>query len=90
MGDESAESLFELLALDDHIDHSVLQKKLRTLKLIRELLFDGLLDLLVNSFLGTNSCFLNLCRGRFTNATLDSGLLSRGGATSQLQVRSHN
>src|SRR6476646_6045241 len=44
MGDESAESLFELLALDNHIDHSVLQKKLRTLKLIRELLLDGLLD----------------------------------------------
>ena len=43
---------------------------------------DGLPDLLVNSFFGTNSCFLNLGRGAFTNATASSGLLSRGGATS--------
>jgi hypothetical protein len=43
---------------------------------------DGLLDLLVNSFLGTNSCFINLGNGRFTNATLTAGLISRGGATS--------
>lgn len=43
---------------------------------------DGLLDLLVNSFLGTNSCFLNLGNGRFTNATRTAGLISRGGSTS--------
>ena len=43
---------------------------------------DGLLDLLVNSFFGTNSCFLNLGNGRFTNATRNAGLISRGGATS--------
>lgn len=43
---------------------------------------DGLLDLLVNSFFGTNSCFLNLGHGRFTNATPNAGLISRGGATS--------
>lgn len=43
---------------------------------------DGFLDLLVNSFFGTNSCFLNLGHGRFTNATRNSGLISRGGATS--------
>ena len=43
---------------------------------------DGLPDLLVNSFLGTNACFLNLGNGKFTNATPTSGLLPRGGATS--------
>ena len=43
---------------------------------------DGLLDLLVNSFLGPGHCFLNLGSGQFTNATAHSGLLSRGGATS--------
>ena len=43
---------------------------------------DGLPDLLVNSFFGTNSCFLNLGSGRFTNATPNAGLISRGGATS--------
>ncbi|PYI85842.1 MAG: hypothetical protein DME26_10060 [Verrucomicrobia bacterium] len=43
---------------------------------------DGLLDLLVNSFFGTNSCFLNLGNGGFKNATRNAGLISRGGATS--------
>src|SRR5207247_11461933 len=43
---------------------------------------DGLLDLLVNSFWGTNSCFLNLDNGRFTNASRTAGLISSGGATS--------
>jgi len=43
---------------------------------------DGLLDLLVNSFFGTNSCFLNRSLGGFTNATQNAGLISRGGATS--------
>jgi hypothetical protein len=43
---------------------------------------DGLPDLLVNAFFGTNSCFLNLGRGRFTDATGTAGLISRGGATS--------
>lgn len=43
---------------------------------------DGLTDLLVNSFLGTNSCFLNLGHGQFTNVTGSSGLMSRGGSTS--------
>jgi len=42
---------------------------------------DGLLDLLVSCFFGTNSCFVNLGNGRFTNATPNSGLSSRGGAT---------
>ncbi len=43
---------------------------------------DGLSDLLVNSFFGTNSCFLNLGNGGFTNATQNAGLISRGGNTS--------
>lgn len=43
---------------------------------------DGWLDLLVNSFIGTNSCFLNLGHGRFTNATQHAGLNPRGGSTS--------
>jgi hypothetical protein len=43
---------------------------------------DGFPDLLVNSFFGTNSCFLNPGNGRFTNATAHSGLSPRGGATS--------
>jgi enediyne biosynthesis protein E4 len=43
---------------------------------------DGLPDLLVNSYFGTNSCFLNLGNGRFTNATRNAGLISRGGSTS--------
>jgi len=43
---------------------------------------DGLLDLLVNSFFATNSCFLSLGDGRFTNATRDAGLMNRGGSTS--------
>jgi hypothetical protein len=43
---------------------------------------DGWLDLLVNSFFGTNSCFLNLGSGQFTDATPNADLLSRGGATS--------
>src|SRR6185503_297312 len=42
---------------------------------------DGLLDLLVNSFFGTNSCFINSENGRFAAST-NSGLSSRGGATS--------
>jgi enediyne biosynthesis protein E4 len=43
---------------------------------------DGFLDLVVNSFFGTNSLFLNAGSGTLTNATRKSGLLSRGGATS--------
>lgn len=39
-------------------------------------------DILVNSFFGTNSCFLNLGNGRFADATKTSGLSPRGGATS--------
>jgi hypothetical protein len=42
---------------------------------------DGLLDLLVNSFFGTNSCFINSGNGRFA-ASSNSGLSARGGATS--------
>ena len=42
---------------------------------------DGLLDLLVNSFFGTNSCFINSENGRFAAST-NSGLSARGGATS--------
>ena len=40
MGDEGAERFFQLLALDDHIDHAMLKKKLRPLKLIGQLLLD--------------------------------------------------
>lgn len=43
---------------------------------------DGMLDLLVNSFFGTNSYLLNLGSGRFRNATRESGLIPRGGSTS--------
>jgi enediyne biosynthesis protein E4 len=42
---------------------------------------DGLLDLLVNSFFGTNSCFINSGSGRLAAST-NSGLTARGGATS--------
>jgi len=42
---------------------------------------DGWLDLLVNSFFGTNSCFINSGNGRFAAST-NSGLSARGGATS--------
>ena len=44
MGDESAERFFQLLALDDHVDHAMLKKKFRPLKLIGQLLLDRLLD----------------------------------------------
>lgn len=43
---------------------------------------DGSIDLLVNSFLGPNACFLNLGNGNFTNVTQSAGLSSRGGSTS--------
>src|SRR5688500_18966200 len=39
---------------------------------------DGLLDLLVNSFFGTNSCFINSGNGRFAAET-NTGLAARGG-----------
>ncbi len=39
-------------------------------------------DLLVNSFLGPNACFLNVGGGRFTNVTVTAGLVSSGGTTS--------
>src|SRR5688572_17396686 len=42
---------------------------------------DSLLDLLVNSFFGTNSCFINSGNGRFAAST-NNGLSARGGATS--------
>src|SRR5687767_5361240 len=42
---------------------------------------DGLLDLLVNSFFGTNNCFINSGNGRLAAST-NSGLSARGGATS--------
>ena len=42
---------------------------------------DGWLDLLVNSFFGTNSCFINSENGRFAPST-NSGLSARGGSTS--------
>src|SRR5207245_4423462 len=38
------DSLLEALARHDQIDHAVFQQELRTLKLRRELLLDGLLD----------------------------------------------
>src|SRR5688572_30890204 len=44
MGDESAQRLLELLALDNHVDHPVFQQKLGSLKLVRQLLLDGLFD----------------------------------------------
>ena len=34
MGDEGAESFLQLFTLDNHVDHAVLQEKLRALKLI--------------------------------------------------------
>jgi len=43
---------------------------------------DGRLDLLVNSFMGPNACFLNAGDGRFTNVTASAGLVSSGGTTS--------
>src|SRR5262245_38525344 len=43
---------------------------------------DGRLDLLVNSFMGPNACFLNKGDGRFTNITTSAGLISVGGTTS--------
>ena len=44
MRDESAEGFLQLSALHDHIDHAMLQQKFRSLKLVRQLLFNGLLD----------------------------------------------
>ena len=43
---------------------------------------DGKLDLVVNSFMGPNACFLNQGNGHFTNITEESGLTSNGGTTS--------
>ena len=43
---------------------------------------DGQLDLLVNSFMGPNACFLNLGSGRYSNFTATAGLVSKGGTTS--------
>jgi len=41
---EGADRLLETLALDDHIDHAVFEKKFGPLELIRQLLLDGLFD----------------------------------------------
>src|SRR6185436_4976268 len=44
MGNERAQCFFELFALHDHVEHAMLQQKFGPLKLIRQLLFNGLLD----------------------------------------------
>ena len=44
MRDEGAQGFFQMSALHDHIDHVMLQQKFRSLKLVRQLLFNGLLD----------------------------------------------
>ena len=43
---------------------------------------DGALDLLVTSMGGPNACFLNDGHGRFTNVTVQAGLVSKWGASS--------
>lgn len=43
---------------------------------------DGRPDLLVTSFFGPNTCFVNLGDGRFANVTERAGLPARGGVTS--------
>jgi len=44
VGNKRAEGFFELFALHDHVEHAMLQQKFGSLKLIRQLLFNGLLD----------------------------------------------
>ncbi len=44
MRHERAQRLFQLLAFHNHIDHAMLQKKHRPLKLVRQLLLDRLHD----------------------------------------------
>ena len=44
MTDQGADRLFQLLALDDHVDHPMVEQKLRPLELVRQLLLDRLLN----------------------------------------------
>ena len=44
MSDQRADRFFQLLAFDNHVNHAVIEQEFGSLELVRQLLFDRLLD----------------------------------------------